>query len=525
MATCKFYFIKTQHISLLFTLLCLSACARQTQLPPFLPDYYQPALDMGKQKLSLVQHSGQDNVEQYIYATSDESIVLSIENITCDRSQANAIFNNLLVHVNNTISSNAGEFIEISDTEFNAEVVESNVTKNIFTYVLPTSIQIWSFALLEPQAPSVAQKFGLIRSMANQQRYTEAYAKGNVAMGHWGSSIYDHAIQLLDEGEIEAGIDVLKKHLQTSPNNYDAHVTYLKYADDLASASNSAQIVFSNAEKRSNIEAAARFLGKDTKRFEDIPYLESNETGLQLILIPLPPCNPWLLEEAADVFEQITGIPTKINRIVYDWTWSSPGRMSQQRTVQSVLLRLTGETIDFTDWTKDTYTDKLKEIAKSQDALSRYNLNELIKTINEEPDQYLVDPYLDHFCKLLIPIRSYDKRTMYVGITEANIYSGDNNFLFSLGRSGMKTGASILSYYMMLGDTLGADYASRQRLTERIAKELVPAALKQLDIPRSTDPSCPYSYSSGVGRLDQKTLKLSEPVKTKLEGLKKDYVE
>jgi predicted Zn-dependent protease len=109
---------------------------------------------------------------------------------------------------------------------------------------------------------------------------------------------------------------------------------------------------------------------------------------------------------------------------------------------------------------------------------------------------------------------------MYVGITEANIYSGDNNFLFSIGR--IKKGdslASILSYHMMLASSLQEEYESRHRLTERIAKELVPASLKQLGIPRSTDPRCPYSYSSGVSRLDEKTLRLSETLKNALKQL------
>jgi predicted Zn-dependent protease len=144
-------------------------------------------------------------------------------------------------------------------------------------------------------------------------------------------------------------------------------------------------------------------------------------------------------------------------------------------------------------------------------------MNELIKKVTDQPGQYLVDSYLNRFCDILAAYRSTDKRTMYVGITEANIYSGDNNYVFSQGVIAGDSKASILSYYMMMGKTLGEEYESRQRLTERIAKELVPASLKQLGIPRSTDPACPYSYSSGVSRLDQKTLKLSEQVKKALD--------
>jgi len=46
---------------------------------------------------------------------------------------------------------------------------------------------------------------------------------------------------------------------------------------------------------------------------------------------------------------------------------------------------------------------------------------------------------------------------------------------------------------------------------------LVPASLQQLGIARPTDPTDPYSYSSGVDRLAQKTLTLSPATREALE--------
>jgi hypothetical protein len=73
---------------------------------------------------------------------------------------------------------------------------------------------------------------------------------------------------------------------------------------------------------------------------------------------------------------------------------------------------------------------------------------------------------------------------------------------------------------MMLAKTLGEPFQSRRRLTERVAKELVPASFKALRIPRPTDPTDPYSYSDGVERLAQKTLTLSSPTKQALDRLR-----
>jgi len=145
--------------------------------------------------------------------------------------------------------------------------------------------------------------------------------------------------------------------------------------------------------------------------------------------------------------------------------------------------------------------------------------------INEENGQYSVDIYLNRFLNIIKKYRSFDVLTMYVGITGVNIYSGDNNYLFSLYATDRnKVQGSFLSYYMMQASNLSEEYESGKRLVERIAKELVPASLKSLNIPRSTDPTCPYSYSSGVSRLDQKTLILSEEVKNMIEKMKPQHV-
>ena len=106
---------------------------------------------------------------------------------------------------------------------------------------------------------------------------------------------------------------------------------------------------------------------------------------------------------------------------------------------------------------------------------------------------------------------------MYVGITEIDIFSGDANFIFSYHGAWKRSQASILSYAWMLAKS-NKEYQSRKRLVGRIAKELVPASLKSLGIPRSIDPSCPYSYAGGVRRLDEKTFGLSEQV---IEAIKK----
>ena len=511
--------MKTYLVVLITFLTLTQAVEGTTKMPRLLPGYYSAAFDLGSKQLIFINETDVNGVDTAVYSTEGQSSLLSVERVKCDSPVCKAILHNILNHLNTTIKNNSLRFVEITSSEAHVELVDGEVTRHIFIYILPSSAQIWTYSTVETGDEQIASKFKLIQRFTNRQRYEQALSAGNVEMGHWTDQIYDYANELFEQGSKTEGLSVLKNLLATSPYDYEAHLDLIKNTDDSVAAANSARIVFKNAEDSKFIEQVAKYLKKDLANLNSIPLLSENETGLQLILIPLPPCNPWFLDEAAATFRRITDVPVKIRRIKENWLWTHPERIARQRMIQEMLVKMKGNNINFTSWTKDRYIKEMRSVIETENALSRHFVNDLIKKIADEPGQYFVDPYVDHFCNIITSYRSSDYRTMYVGITEANIYSGDNNFVFSVTREG-KPGAGVLSYYMMLGKTLGEEYESRQRLTERIAKELVPASLKQLGIPRSTDPSCPYSYSSGIDRLDQKTLKLSEQVKDILEKLR-----
>lgn len=302
----------------------------EPHLPSFLPTYYAPAFSTGRKSLGLVSQGETNGVTQYVYSTADEDLALSVENIQGNKPKCDAVFNNMLGYLNQLITSNKGAFVEITATEACVEVTSTNAVQTFLTYILPSSVQIWTFSQAPTDRGGLTADFKTIRKWANRQRYEEALQAGNVSMGRGQKCIQGYAKDLLESGRKDDALIVLKNFLATASFDYEAHLEFMGNTPNSASATNSAKTVFKNAE--------------------------------------------------------------------------SP--------------------------------------------------------------------------------------------------------------------ASIMSYHMMLGKTLHETYDSRQRLVERIAKELVPASLKQLGIPRSTDPTCPYSYSSGVDRLDQKTLTLSDQIKEALNKLR-----
>lgn len=507
-------------IALLIMLFFAQAKAADPETPSFLPQYFAPAFTIDGQSFKMINHAEKEGVEQFLYFTDDKSLTLLVENIRCDRPRATAIFKNIIMNLNDRIKSKAGKFIEINTNDVCAKVREDGKEKTIFVYVVPTAVQLWTYVEKSGENRKMEAQFKIIKRFVNRQRYSEAKGE-NVAMGLWGDAIYEYAQELLNKKNKKEAVEVLQQIIATSPYNFNAQIDFIENTSDLKAAVNSAKVVLKNSENPELIAKAEKFLEKKTTTFDSIPFLDQYEMGLQVILIPLLPCDVSLLEDVSETYQKMTSIPVKIRRIKESWKWGSPDRVAYERVAQKMLVDLKGEDVSFSGWDKEKYIESLWKAAETKDALVQYYTDKLISKIKEGEGQYYIDTYLNRFLTILEKYRSFDKNTMYVGITGANIYSGDNNYLFSLyAEKGNKFRGSILSYYMMQASNLSEDHESRKRLVERVAKELVPASLKALNIPRSTDPTCPYSYSSGVSRLDEKTLVLSEEVKNAIENLK-----
>jgi predicted Zn-dependent protease len=173
--------------------------------------------------------------------------------------------------------------------------------------------------------------------------------------------------------------------------------------------------------------------------------------------------------------------------------------------------------VDFAGWTKDRYVTELAQVTAKDDPLARYWIADFLKSFGDKPDQYEADRYLAQLGALLKPFRSNDRRTMFVGVSGQDIYSGDANFVFSVTTASEGNLVSLLSYARMQSAATGEPLESRKRVAQRLAKELLPAALKQLEIARPADPSDPYSYSDGVQRLDEKSFTLSTSTREALD--------
>jgi predicted Zn-dependent protease len=476
-----------------------------------LPAFFNPVLN--EYGLSSVEVTSTNQMRTAVFNSAEGHGRLELTVLECNRPQQVSMLQRICGGEMQSASTNSVNILSMDEDEFEVEFSRLNGTSHhVAGFAHESSIQIWD---ITGGVPGL-EFFKTIRPLVNRQRYEEAHAVGNVSMGHWADQIHDYATWLLASEEKKKAVAVLKNHLKTTSFDYEAHVDFFEATDDASSASNSAWVVYRNAIDYELIEKAAAFLGKPLPAISNVPVLSRGEKGLQLILVPLPPCNMRVLADAASIFEEITDVPTKVCRLGLDWEWHVPNRVHRERDIQKMLVKIHEGPMDFEGWDKGRYIGELERLGDTSDYVLKYYMKKWVEMVEEEPGQYRVDPYLLRLNMLLAQVRSDDSRTMYVGVTEVNIYSGDNEYVFSQGYAGKNSGVGLMSYYMMQG------VRSRSQLAERIGKELVPAALKQLEIERSVDPSCPYSYANGVGRLDEKTKNLAEPVKQALSRVKLD---
>lgn len=512
-----------KNLLALFTVLCLTACGKdaaksaEPSLPAFLPSYYLPLFKLNDSWLEAEGHQNQNNIDQYAYTSSDHAVSIIVGNLPCAASVCETVFNNFLKTSNQQATANSGSFSLVTPNEYRSEWKIGGAENFLYVSRLSNSLLIWNYSSRPAgQSQSVNQYFDDVHAQINRERYERALAGGNIEMGRWNTSSREHAEQLLKDGHKQEALTVLNNVVATSPTDYLSQMMLATNTGDVSAAQNSARIILRDAESPELISKSAKLLQETDPASLPLPLLNKGEKGLQVILIPLAPCDLGLLAQVSQIYTGITKIPVKVVRLNEAWQFGPPDRIPNQRQIQQFITQQRGSSPDFTGWTLERYKTELLAASGSSDALTKFSVNKLLVSLSPTTGQYSVDPYLEKLADILTKYRSDDPRTIYVGITEANISSGDANYVFSTMVYRPEGPASILSYHMMLAKTLNAEYESRKRLTERIAKELVPATLNALKIPRPTDPTDPFSYSSGVERLDQKTLILSKPTEDAL---------
>ena len=448
---------------------------------------------------------------------SKHEIILKYRNATPNTIQS--VYQGMGEEIDKKIKEVGGNIITL--TEFYAVILINDTQWNHsvnLLYGTPEGAYLWKYKVPNTFKGNYESYIASITLVAREHQYNVALRYGNVVMGRWGGPVHEFAKLLYSRNDSRTK-DVYKNLLQTSPSNYDAQMDYTSITKNQEEARQCARIVERDAEEESLLNTAAKILNKDIPAISSYQLLEEKDKGLKVILIPLEPCNPWLLDEIARTYEKITSIPVVVRRLPVNWTPPKPSRSAYRPYLEKIASNIWKTKADFSDWSLSKLKTEIMNKAKEEGPQAVTTINQIFKKMDVAGYQWDGGPIMGWLSQAITPYYSKDPNTMVVGITELDIFSGETNFVFSVFGGRKDSPVSILSYAKMRAKLTGENQ-SRKRLTERTAKELVPASLKKLNIARSMDPSCPYSYSSGLQRLEEKTLNLSEPVKKEIERIK-----
>jgi hypothetical protein len=488
----------------------LSAQSTDGSFPGRLPPYFESYLTFNGTRASEIDHHQENGGDIYVYSTPNQRTSIRIDLYSCEVNVCSALLDSSLRADYPQVAA-SGEYDLISPNEIYARWAAGESDVRRYAFVMPGALLLWTVAQTSPVASDIMQSYqgGLIDAV-NRARFELSKAHGELSFGREGDAARTYAKSLLEHGEHEEAVRVLKEVITTTPQDYKAQIDFARNTDDSIASHASATIVLENAESPELIAAAERILGLDEKAQPTPPPVSKDEGGMRVILIPLGPCDLQLIKDASAVYTQITGLPVQTRSFPGDWDWGSFDRIPNQRAIQQIIVQNQGTNIDFSNWTLFQYEEELKKLGIKADPITRYRVKQILEAANGQ-GQYSLAGRLSKFYSALSQHKSADPRTVYIGVTSVNVALGDANFNFwaYVGEPGRRVG--LLSYYMMTASQSGQPSESRTRLSQRIAKELVGVSLNILGVPTPSDPRDPAAATNSVQRVDEKGLTLSQP--------------
>ena len=496
-------------------------------LPKFLPDHFRESLWIADKPILLLEQEQKAGYGTAVLQTVDGSARAEVVDVPCDGPRCKVAFQNILDNLNALLTKPGGTFTQVTERlaqgQRHSDAAAWFFNDHLEQFLLierPNGVRFWSVSTTARVQSELSATMRALHAAELRQIAAEALAQGNVSAGHYGAEILAHAKHLIEAGEVAGGLDMIRAILPTSPYLLGAHFAIIDHSPKADERLASATVIRYQAETPEAIARASRVLSQDPPSLQDYPPISAEEGGLRVILVPIEPVNAAVLPEVAAAYEDITDVPVLIRRLPNALTIDGPpDRFFGQRRVQEVIARLSDQLVDFDGWTFANYRDRLLTLSHTLSALDRYNVREMIEAAENRPGQYRSGPYLDWFASAVAPYRSGDRETMYVAVTGANLFAGDTNYVFNTYDRGAR--ASLLSHHMMSAEGTEEPHESRPRMVRRVAKELVPATLQALGIPRAVDPSDPYSYSSGVQRTDEKSMRLSPATAAALDKFRR----
>lgn len=380
-------------------------------------------------------------------------------------------------------------------------------TRTIFLLLL-------SFGFLNP-AQVRSEERSMAEIIAAADAVIEKIDQDNVAAVKEVSAVFEAAHRLLKENGREKSEFYFLKGLQLSPWEMEQQLAYAKLlqAQGKTDASAStARMVFQTSESGKLLEESAKLAGLSLP--VGIPLLPVEPLERKAIcFVRLGEVEEWIIQSAGMMLSDKLGTPVYI----------FPDVLKLPAPTRSFFARWAGSLKKNIKWENEFVKQQMLDLGiASEDAATADQTLELIARLEVAMGQEDPRAKLQKFSEdarerdqqwdaslLLTQLKTaFPERddVVFVGITAADIYAKDNNYLFGFAQSG--SGYCLLSYRRYTA-WFNRERENQSRFLERIHKQILSSVGFALGIARPVDPRSARSYPNSLEDHDLKGTWLS----------------
>ena len=392
----------------------------------------------------------------------------------------------------------------------------------------PENIRIFEASDEEPQ-PQATQ----MDRESLEERVREHLKEANVDLRGRVDDLFLLADIYLDEGNDDDAVKLYQKALSVNAWRLEYQLKLAKILNkrgDKTQPIEKARTIYQYAEQENLIEEAKTFLlelGEYPE--EEVIKPQTLAKNMEIIIVPIGKVNRKLLKEVKDSLQKKMGIQYsisdktldigKIDRSFVDNYLTKIVEKIElqlpQEQFQSLLseLNLSKTVLEARDPKINFINAFFKKVGLSQEKIEQfYDLVEKLKNEGQYNTERLLTELKQAF-------RATKKPTIkgYLGITEADIFTEDYNFLYGWGGSGY----GVMSYHRFRA-FFNEEPPSRPRLLKRTVKQGISSSFYILGIPRCTSPNCARAYPHNLTEHDQKGIEICSWCKEQLNSCKKE---
>jgi predicted Zn-dependent protease len=354
----------------------------------------------------------------------------------------------------------------------------------------------------------------LLSLLKGAERILSLAKNDPVAAGKESSAVFKAAHALREKGRLREALDYFQEGLRLSPWSLEEQIAMAGLLRDQkrgTEAEEIAHMVLGRAETDALANAARALLGQPPVAAPSV--LDGSPEKTWLCFVKVGQVSNIMLGESMAKMSRTLGLPARL----LDETVGLPraDRSAFNRWVQKSI-------IPGIQWSSAPAMQLLESLdaTRPEDVPPRKLVSALIRSFEldgmrkeaddlrqtaafyQKTDQQWEASGLLSVLENALAQRRDLRHAIVVGITSADLYANDSNYLFGVAHTGGRK--CLVSCARFQADLYG-DPPDRTRLVTRLHKQLLSSIGFSLDVPRPIDPTSARAYPASLGEHDAKS--------------------